>query len=1740
MIYPTFKHYQIVSQLYEGKQTLLLRAIRTTDQAQVVIKYLKPEFSTLTSMQQLTTEYERQKDIKSPHVVKTLELLTLPNSIALVMEDYPYPSLQEILKQKLELETKLKIACNIAKALGEIHHEQVIHKDIKPQNILVDINSHDIKIIDFGISSLLGRELQQLVPPEALEGTLPYMSPEQTGRINRPLDYRSDIYSLGATLYHFFTGQPPFEESSPLNYIHAHIAKSPPVPIKVPANLGRILLKCLSKTAEERYHSAFGLMADLSSFDRFDFALGQRDVFDHFHYPEKLYGREAEVAKIEEAFQKALKGDKFLLTLKGYAGVGKSSLATVAQKFSTEMGARFVQSKFDQFKRTVPYQGIANALQKLVQRMLMEPDENLREWKSHLKEALGNNGQVLIDIIPDVEIIIGKQPNLLKLPPQATLNRMKYTLMNFFKAIQKPGSPLIIFLDDLQWADEPSLNLLVYIFEDPAVKNLLILGAYRDNEISPSHPTSLALKEIAARGGEIIEMEVHPLTENSIKELIQDSFQGEGEQAQALGALIYKKAQGNPFFSLQLLKKLYEQNLLNFDMERVAWFADLNAIGNWQVTDNVVDFLVGELQKVDPPVLELLKVGSAIENRFPLDLIASIVEKSEEEVRELLKGALRKDFLLQEEGALSYRFMHDRIQQAVYSLLDEQEKTRIHEKIGRTLLNKISRNKLGEQVIEIVNHLNHADISLWDPKDKARLSHLNLMAGIRAKDSGAFSQSIQYFRKGIEFLPVAKWAQEGNLTENLYENLALSLIVTGGVKEAEEIFDQLVNKCTNETDRGRIWSVRLMGYAQLRDYDRLFEQAEKVLAHYGYHFEKDPSNWTLMKTLAKLKLKLLFTRLDKAVQGAEAPDDRTHNVTSILSSLCYPAFILNKKNQYIKNAVDIILFTLENGVTSNTSVGIGSFAIYMGSEIMQKYAESYELSLVSLEAAARYPKTAESASILFSHYAFMHRWKYPLREAALPIKQAYRSLMETGAGALGASCAIYCNLIPLLSGDNLMNIFNSVTDSLNDIKKYSSKAEELSLCVLREVCTALQGRNQDASDPYPSEFSEVSERGDNVIYQARYAIWHTILSYLFGQESKALEIAKPTAEFIHKYPNWVEWHPFYFIYALALVESLKKAPSKEHQTLLKECIEKLKRWGEASPLNYSHHLYLVEAEQSTLTSSPDKIESLYEKAIEAAKKSENIQDIALAYELYGKYLYKQNNSYGARILLQKALQYYHKWGAEAKSRQIKSQYKKLFDQRKEGEEAQRNLQDTYPGRTGTDNKTQLLDVNTILEASHTLSREISLDKLIESLMHLLIVNAGADRAFLILTEDKGLFIHSQIFLNNRYIPLIAPIPIEEKQKELSFGIVNYVFRTGEPVLLEEAAHAGAFTEDPFVKEIGAKSVLCLPLRHKQQMAGILYLENRAAKGVFTSKKAKILTMLSSQIAVSLVNALLYEKLEMRVQERTQELQDKNKELQEAFHTIRTVQEQMLQKEKIASLGLMTAGIGQELNAPIAQVNSTTKELQAQLDMLKQLPKEQRMSKIAEIRGCLQSVEKGGKQADAIIKALLTYAHQGSSASQKIDPTELLQQALEYVSDLFHEKAPTFKVVSILNHSPQPLQIEAYPTDLMRVFVNLIHNAYDAMLEKWLIDQNYKPILNITITNKRNKTEIKIHDNGPGISEDLLPEIFVPFSLRKRGETIGGFGLSIAKDIITKEHKGTIQVSKYLNEFEITLELPHGE
>jgi len=1792
---PSIKDYTIREMIAEGKHTMIFRASRKTDQLSVIIKLLKTESIVPKNVEQLTHEYDMLTKIRSQHVVKAFELLPIQNSLLLVMEDIESQTLALLIEEEEEVEllNALEIAIHIADAVGDIHHQHIIHKDLKPQNILVNQASNGIKVIDFGIATQLSREVQQALNPEQVEGSIAYISPEQTGRMSRALDYRTDIYSLGVSLYQLFTKKLPFEADTSLELIHLHIAQQPIPPHeinpKIPKVLSDIILKCMSKEAEHRYHSAFGLKYDLEKCRNFlletseipDFQIGERDVFDHYHIPEKLFGRQKELNSINQAYNDAWGGEAVLLSISGYSGVGKSSLVLEAQKTIASKNGRFVNAKYDQFKRNIPYSGLIQAFQVLIHQILTEPDEVLQEWKEKLQEALGINGQVIADVIPEIKLIIGEQPPVDKLSPLDNANRFNYVMSNFLKSFLHPDKPLVIFIDDFQWADEPSLKLLELFFGDQTIKNILFIIAYRDNEVAPFHPLSIALREIAARGGKIVNLPIKPLTQATIHDLIQDAFYGPPKQTEELAHILFRKTEGNPFFTLQLLKVFYEDELFYFDKDRSCWMAKLEAIKKAKVSENVADLMITKLKSLPGDVLHLLMVGSAMESRFELDLLSKISGIPKDKVLNLLTTAQQEDLIFQEKVSkshskgeeevfgISYRFMHDRIQQACYSFLSNEEKKKLHYTIGKAILDTTPPDKIQEKCIDIVNHLNQGDLKSLSLHEKERLVELNLMAGLKTKEAIAYISAAQYFTKGVELLPEKSWDNHYTLAMELYENLALCLSISGGAKQAEGFFDLCLDKARSPIEKMRIYRDLILLNAQLQNYEKCFSLGVKALKLCNFNLDVNPTRLSLFKDLLKLRIKSFFYNIQDLENKPIVSDEKFPLIFEILQGLTYPAFVTGNTTLFLKNALTIIDLSLKEGVSKPTAVGLATYAMVLGSELLHDYDASSAYGKVALNLAQRFPKSVEKGGATYMYYAFIHRWKNPLRTSVLPLRQNFRVLLESGGGAITAADAVYINLISLVTGDKLDTVLESIIETLQEIKKFSSPSEEFSCMIHREVCLCLKGLTQDPTDPRPNELTEdllnATSTNQNLLYLLRYDVWHLFLLYLFGRYEEAIALGKRILTKTDNYPNWIEWHIYYLFYSLSLSATLQSPTDKpENWKQLLKNYKKLQRWAKASPINYDHYEKIVRAEIARINKD-EKAIPIYEEAIAAAKKSECTQDIAIAYELLGKYYQAKGMQEMTAIFLHKALQYFTQWGADAKCLDFKNTYAEYLtletlslspfsikDMSFFTTTAQtRTTLSTTTGSTASQSGTGSLtrktdsrvpeggdfDINALIDASQVLSKEIVLEKLMESLMHVVIVNAGADKVFLILFENKKAFVYSQIFLNQKYSPLLSPIPIEQKNDELSTAIVKYVTRTNAELLLNNATEEGNFRYDPYVLNKKPKSILCLPLIQKGSLAGVLYLENNAIKGAFTPKRMRLLSLLSSQMAISIENAQFYAKLETKVQERTRELQQRNQELQQALQTIKNVQQQMIQQEKLASLGLLTSGIAHELKNPLnfvinfAQIaHDHLKELMEELHEKGSLPKE-KLETFADILQTLDKVDNHGKRADSIIKGMLMHAHQGSGKAETVDLNALIDQALNLTYHTYRKKDAQFNL-SINKHYDENIKhVIGFPGDLIRVFINIFDNACYAILEKTKsAPPGFLPELAIKTEKVGDTVVVTIRDNGRGIPQSVIDKVFQPFFTTKPTGSGTGLGLSIVYDIITKQHGGNIHVKSEAGEY----------
>ena len=856
--------YEITEQLYAGHRTLVYRGVRHQDQVSVVIKLLRNEFPSFNELVQFRNQYAIAKTLNSPNIITTYSLEPYNNSYALIMEDFGGVSLKEwAIKTRIELSLQdfLRIVISLSETLNTLHINKIIHKDLKPANILVNPDTKEVKLIDFSIASLLPRESIAIQNVNNLEGTLAYLSPEQTGRMNRGIDYRSDFYSFGITLYELLTKKLPFVANDPMELVHCHLAKSP-IPVheldtEIPLALSAIISKLMAKNAEDRYQTALGLKHDLERcLDQLQgtgtieiFPLGERDMSDRFLIPEKLYGREQEVSKILNAFERVSQGGVEMMLVAGSSGIGKTAVVNEVHKPITRQRGYFIKGKYEQFQRNIPFSAFVQAFRDLMTKLLSESDVQLQNWKDKILQALGENGQILIEVIPELVSIIGQQPLVPELSGNAAQNRFNQLMQKFVNVFTSVEHPLVIFLDDLQWADLASLKLLQLLMKDS--EHLLVIGAYRDNEVSSTHPFTMTVEDLLKTGAVINTVTLKPLTENDLNQLVADTLNCDRSKSQILTELIFQKTKGNPFFATQFLKTLYEGGQIFFDAAKRYWQCDITQTKALAIADDVVEFMSLQLQKLPTETQEILKLAACIGAQFDLQTLALISGLSSKNTANALWSAIQEELVIPITDVYkffpeldcqtdcladinaTYRFLHDRVQQASYSLILDNQRHIIHLKIGQLLRQQHPLEQNDSHIFEIVNQLNLGAFCIEQNLELNELAQLNLKAGCKAKLSTAYGSASEYFRDGLKALGHDCWKTSYALSVQLYQELAEVEYLKANFVLALDVSKVVIEEAKTLLDKIRSYELTVQVYISLDKQVEAIETGLTTLALLG-------------------------------------------------------------------------------------------------------------------------------------------------------------------------------------------------------------------------------------------------------------------------------------------------------------------------------------------------------------------------------------------------------------------------------------------------------------------------------------------------------------------------------------------------------------------------------------------------------------------------------------------------------------------------------------------------------------------------------------------------------------------------------------------------------------------------------------------------------------------------------------------------------------------------------------------
>ncbi len=1520
---PSITGYNLTAQLYAGLRTAVYRAVGEHHGEPVVIKVLRSPSPSFNEIVRFRNQYIIAKNLNSSNIVKPLALVPWKTSYALVMEDVGGISLRSYLQthKHLSVEQVMTIALQMADSLHHLSQHQVLHKDINPANILIHPDTHQVWLTDFSLASLLPKESQELRSPSSLEGTLAYIAPEQTGRMNRGIDYRTDFYSLGVTLYELLTGELPFQSDDPNELIHSHIAKVPVPPCEVgsrtlevknpiPNSLSDIVLKLMAKNAEDRYQSALGLKHDLQqglsqwevSGQIESFELGMQDRCDRFLMPEKFYGREADVQMLLDAFERVAQGASELMLVAGYSGVGKTAVVNEVHKPIVKKRGYFIKGKYDQFNRNIPFSAFVQAFRDLMGQLLGESDAQLQAWKAKILATVGENGQVLIDVIPELETIIGSQPTVPELSGTAAQNRFNRLFEKFIAVFTTQDHPLVMFLDDLQWVDAASLSLLNVLMGDNQTGYLLLLGAYRDNEVFPAHPLMLALGELENQKASISTITLAPLSASHINQLMAETLRCTLTLARPLTDLVYQKTKGNPFFTVQFLKGLYGDELIIFDRNLGHWECDLVQVQAAALTNDVVKFMARQLYKLSEATQTVLKLAACIGNQFDLETLAIVCEKPLEDVAADLWSALKAGLVVpqsqsykffqeweQEEKnveglTVGYRFLHDRIQQAAYNLIPDSEKAQTHYKIGQQLVWNLPLPDQPTHIFKIISHLNAGTPILSTPAEREYLAKLNLNACQKAKSATAYRAGYEYAKIGLSLLEeYTAWQQQYDITLALHNALAELALLCGEFSLLETTVKTVVDHTESVLEQIPAYLALIQGKIFQNQRFQAIEISLHVLEELGHSVSSTPTQADVIQQLQQVtqllgerpiadlgKLPIMTDATAIAiVKMATAVIPSTYAVIPLLCPIL-AALAVEQSIRFGNTGLSAYAYSTYGFVVCNVLKDIRA---------SQQFGQLAQDVVDQLDA-----QPFKSPVLMVFGGLILHRYAH-VRDTFTLLRTGYISGLDVGdlesAGINGQLLSQHL----LCSGKVLEEWTSEVQNYYNSLIRFHQLTTASYCQLMLGAARSLQGHSlspvllaenvRQESDIFTVFQSESDGLGLGYFY-----IYKQWLYYLFGELELAQSYGDHARENLLGVTGLISEGLFLFLDSLTLIARFE---GQDALTLILEQVDAnqqglIQHWASHAPMNYQHKIDLVNAEKYRILGQKTEAIDYYDRAITGARKNEYIQEEALANELAARFYLDWGKEKIAAVYMQEAYFCYERWGAKAKTNDLEHRYASLLApilKQRNGIDPLATLHSIAPlslsvhsssssSQPTTDSFNTVLDLATILKSAQALSASIGLNELLKKLAPMMLQTSGAERLALLLPDADNTW-QVKVTATAETIQLVSD-PMTDNP-HLPVQLLQYVQRTQE-VLVVDGLSQSLPVVDPYLQDHPHRSVLCLPLLHQTKLIGLLYLEHHSVAGVFSRDRITVLNFLCAQAAISLENALLNQTLEQKLETQT--------------------------------------------------------------------------------------------------------------------------------------------------------------------------------------------------------------------------------------------------------------------------------
>lgn len=1365
------------------------------------------------------------------------------------------------------VEEFLVLALAVSESLTRMHAGGFIHKDIKPANLFTNSQRNKVWITGFGVATRVPRERQSPLPPEVIVGTFAYMAPEQTGRMNRSIDARSDLYSVGVALYEILTGTLPFNATDPMEWIHCHIARQPSSPSErvsaVPDSVSAIMLKLLAKAAEDRYQTAAGLRHDLQrcleawkehrSIEAFN--LGEKDTANDLVFREKLYGRKDEVDALVSAFDRVVADGAFELVLvSGYSGIGKSSVVNELQRALVPPRGLFAGGKFDQYKRGIPYATVAQAFQGLVGQLLSKSDAELSRWRAALTDALGANGQLMVNLVPELELIIGAQPLVPELSGPEAQTRLFGVFVNLLQVFARKEHPLVLFLDDLQWLDLATLDLFAHIASQANLKHVLLVGAYRDNEVGPAHPLARRLDIVRNLGRPMHELVLGGIPEDSVTQMLADATNTPPSDLARFSRTVSRKTGGNPFFAIQFVGALADEGLLLYDSTTSRWIPDIDRIESRQVSENVVDLMIERLKRLSASALEAVKTAACMGNSVAIDRLSYMLERTDLETQDLMREALRGGLILQVDA--TYTFAHDRVQEAAYALLSGSERSNMHLRLGRRFL-AMGERQVEDEIFEVVDHFNRGGIPAADTALRSIAASLNLQAGLRAKMSSAYPAARTYLAKGVEQLGDNGWTSDYRTAFALAHLHAECTFLAGDLNRAMEMIDPLLTRAQTTIDSATVYRLKVYLHVVRSENVAAVQSGLAALRLFGITFPEHPEQDEIEREFDRI-----WENLDGRPFASVADLPRMTNAEMLVAmrvlAEIWPPTFFTDFNLTTLAVCRMVNISLQYGVTDASNQGFALLGWIMG-PALGRYEEGYPIVKLACDLAEKGSAPLDMARV-YNTMGLTASWTQPLAKSIEWYRIAYRIGLEAGDAYFACFSSAFIAMTHLQQGHNLRDEAEETIEYLNASLSTGFRDGADMIVVAERASACLRGLTRSLSDFSDEHFDQAEFEADLLLPRAPVPGWFywtrkVMLHYLAGEYEDAIRALDKVQTGRCKIVQ-IQHLDYYFYGALALASYHDKAPYEAREGLrrrLDALHGQIARWAvQTSSPTFAGKLALTSAEIARLDSDELAAERGYEESIRLSVKNGFLQDEAIANEAASQFYAGRGFEKIARVYLQDAWSCFQKWGADAKVRQIEEKLVPTLDQFA----VQAQTIDTALASVDQ------LDLATVMRVSQAVSSEIVLGRLIDTLMRAAIEHAGAERALLIFAGPSELEVVAEAMTIGDNVT-VSQNRYGMQDASLAQSVLHYVARTRESAVLDEAAADKRFSDDPFIRERQAKSLLCLPMTNQGKLIGLLYLENNLAPRVFTSNRLAILKLLASQAAISLENTRLYRDLEER-------------------------------------------------------------------------------------------------------------------------------------------------------------------------------------------------------------------------------------------------------------------------------------